>query len=1066
MSCRLKHLAVAAAIVGLATHVQAGYFPGSTDFESANANWTIPADGEIVADATVGTAGRATYRPSTFSTTDRENVLSVDNDADDPIICTLGGAASSASTVYADVLIKGYPLAYDAAAPEYGNSDKLLIYTRINQTGDATNLCVFAKDANSQTNEFVLTKSIGKDEWHRIVIQANSGTYQVFCDDVTNPCATAGNVATFYPLNSGSAMTSVAFAGSGYLDDVILSDLIPEQPVHTLTWDPSFEDVFYVVGTTTNRPNKADGSCEFQAPAGSSITLIGNTGYYDVTTNATAAAGSVLALNVTAPTGLAKFAPGASGTGTGAANDPYTIPDYATLVAMQIAVAEDASFRSACYEQTADITLGAAWPGIGIQNGKDLVTSDNDAEKARYNDNAFSGTYDGGNHTIFGFQMVGGGLDYCGFFNSTKDATIKNLKIQYAGSLFATDTTQNHSLESGATFVGVAKGSTLSNLTTVAGTVSCDKGFGGIVGYLMAGSTVDSCTNNVNMTSLKPNKCGGIAMIAQGGSGTAIIRNCQNNGTTTGTEEHGGLVGYVQTPLTIDSCESTVADQLLNHYSNPITVQGVNKANANSVSYVKHSKQSPANFDGLHFATVDGNVATFVYDGDLTAGNTYKVMGPGATAAYNFTEPGTISFNTALGLTPTYNITAADYLLLTDATSGTVKTYTTVLAVAQIAGGSKYASLQAAVDAATDGDTVNVLTNCEINTSLSIAKNLTVHNDYTIAANVNYAICIGATVSFEGTGKIERRSDIQGSAFCVGANETTRGTITAGTAGTLNFTGLTVCGGNGGNLIKLENGTVNMNGGVLKDGRRGIKADADAGSYTSAIVINGGTITNNSECAIMASAESATGTATVTINGGVISGALLIDKTAGTYSITIPGTSTAMFDADRSTFCESGYETTDGDNDGWYTVSAVASYPTYIDSNDAAITTAYNTWKTAYTADSDSSKEAQFVLNVAPATTIPADALAITAIEQNATAGWDITVECTISGVDLDGTVGSARVNNGYLAISYAESLSGTWTTENINITASANGKVTVNVNKSGAKFMKAKLSAKQEPQQ
>ena len=157
--------------------------------------------------------------------------------------------------------------------------------------------------------------------------------------------------------------------------------------------------------------------------------------------------------------------------------------------------------------------------------------------------------------------------------------------------------------------------------------------------------------------------------------------------------------------------------------------------------------------------------------------------------------------------------------------------------------------------------------------------------------------------------------------FCVGANEATRGTITVGTAGALTFDGLTVCGGNGGNLIKLENGTVTMNGGVLRDGKRGIKADADVGSYTSAIVINGGTITNNTDCAVMASAESANGTATVTINGGVIAGALTIDKTVGTYSITIPGTSTAKFNADQSAFCESGYKTTL--SEGWYVVTAV-----------------------------------------------------------------------------------------------------------------------------------------------
>ena len=244
--------------------------------------------------------------------------------------------------------------------------------------------------------------------------------------------------------------------------------------------------------------------------------------------------------------------------------------------------------------------------------------------------------------------------------------------------------------------------------------------------------------------------------------------------------------------------------------------------------------------------------------------------------------------------------------------------------VAQIEGGAQYETLKDAVDAATAGQTVTVLADCTVDESISFTKNITVSNDYTIAANVNYALCIGATVTFEGSGTIERAVGITGSPLCVGANEATRGTITVGTAGTLIFNGGTVSGGSGGNLIKLENGTVTMNGGLLTGGQRGIKADADKGSYTSAIVINGGTITNNSECAVNASAESASGTATITINGGVIAGAITYGKTTGTHSITIPGSSTAKFDRDQTTYCATDYKTVL--SDGWYVVTAKEYY--------------------------------------------------------------------------------------------------------------------------------------------
>ncbi|MBQ6247940.1 MAG: hypothetical protein IJK04_13800, partial [Kiritimatiellae bacterium] len=254
--CKLKHLAVAAALIGFATHVQAGYFAGSTDFEGAaplsDGLWSNVGESEIVADASVASVPRAANRPPTFNETIRTNVLGVDGDT--PIVRSLqsGGAAPSAATIYADALVKGYPLAADASAPEAGTGDKILVYTRISQDGTATNLCVLAaaSDADSTATEFVLTKSIGKDEWHRIIIKATATGYQVYCDGVeaANLCKTSGDVVTFYALTAGDPMTSVAFQGTGYVDDLILSDFDPALPVYTLTWGYWFDNVSF----TTN----------------------------------------------------------------------------------------------------------------------------------------------------------------------------------------------------------------------------------------------------------------------------------------------------------------------------------------------------------------------------------------------------------------------------------------------------------------------------------------------------------------------------------------------------------------------------------------------------------------------------------------------------------------------------------------------------------------------------------------------------------------------------------------------------------------------------------------------
>ena len=680
----LKHLAVAAAMVGLVAPAQAEYYPGSTDFEGdsplADACWSNLVEAVIEADASVADLPRSPNLPSSFDKTSRTNVLSFDTDA--PIVRYLQSdrTAPSASTIYADILVKGVPYPAGTPAPEAGADAKIIVYTRISQSGSETNLCVYAKNAADGTaQEFVLTKTIGIDEWHRLVVKATAAGYQVYCDgtDAADLCKTADDVDTFYALSAGAPITSLAFSGTGSVDDLVLSDFDPALSVYTLTWGEGFDSVSFTTnGVAGAALVPADGEYQFQAPEGLEVVLTGNTGYRTIEVSVT---GSSSAISLEGVSGIAKYFPQTATAGQdGSAENPFEIPNLAALQALQAMVADTTNCFGLCFLQTADIAMDAPWPGIGIPNGKDIYNTD------EFQNGAFRGTYDGGNFTVSNFQMVGvagnpasetEGLDYCGFFNSAYQATICNLKIAYAGDRFAADTTAS-TKESGATFVGVANGSTLRNLTTLAGTVSCSKGFGGISGYTTSGTVIDSCTNNVNMTSLANNKCGGIAMITQGGS-AVTISNCQNNGTmTTGSSnsEYGAIVGYVGLNTTIADCETTVG-RFLKHQSGTVTLQGVNKGDATVASY--HGMATP----GLNFATVEGNVATFVADDALAAGNTYKVMGPSATATFAFAEPGTIAFDEALSA-PTYAITAPG-LALTDATDGTVKTYTAVAITAE-----------------------------------------------------------------------------------------------------------------------------------------------------------------------------------------------------------------------------------------------------------------------------------------------------------------------------------------------------------------------------------------------
>lgn len=148
--------------------------------------------------------------------------------------------------------------------------------------------------------------------------------------------------------------------------------------------------------------------------------------------------------------------------------------------------------------------------------------------------------------------------------------------------------------------------------------------------------------------------------------------------------------------------------------------------------------------------------------------------------------------------------------------------------------------------------------------------------------------------------------------------------------------------------------------------------------------------------------------------------------------------------------------------------AAAPAYPDYIGTTDAAIKAKYDAWKTkvGYDDSTASSHLNQFLLDVDETATVGDTALEITEIKQNATAGWDITIGCALDGVGLTGTVGETIVCNGYLAVSYTDDLAGTWTTENISVTAvdATAGTVTVTVNKSGAKFMKVTLTAAPQP--
>ncbi len=261
-----------------------------------------------------------------------------------------------------------------------------------------------------------------------------------------------------------------------------------------------------------------------------------------------------------------------------------------------------------------DIDLdGKAWVPIG--NG----TRDSSVEEANQK-YYFSGTFDGGGHTIsnLNVSLTGDGSDDhgAGLFGAVQDATIKNVNIA-SGNIYneedaaagvvgillgescSVSNCSNAASVSGAAAGGVlsrayASKNTIVNCTntgsiegvgtdakiggvlcitlneadvvrcsnsgnvTIAGTYTGTRSAaGGIVGYCNAGAFVAECENNGTMESNASKWAGGIVGYVTGDSGQII--HCENRGEIEAASSAGGIAGVVTVSFEIKDCNNSGA---------------------------------------------------------------------------------------------------------------------------------------------------------------------------------------------------------------------------------------------------------------------------------------------------------------------------------------------------------------------------------------------------------------------------------------------------------------------------------------------------------------------------
>jgi hypothetical protein len=209
----------------------------------------------------------------------------------------------------------------------------------------------------------------------------------------------------------------------------------------------------------------------------------------------------------------------------------------------------------ASYLQINDITLTSAWTPVP---------------------QVFTGTFDGGNFSISGLQVDGGGTSNQGMFQDLSGTVTKvnlvgatvtsnNGTLGTLVGFIASSGVVSYSHSSGSVsgtgnlggLVGVSKGSIShsSAAVTVSGT---GNSVGGLLGFNEGGSVSHShATGSVTSTG---QLVGGLVGYSDsvGGTGGGSISASSATGAVTGTEEVGGLVGYLDGPLSASFSSGSV----------------------------------------------------------------------------------------------------------------------------------------------------------------------------------------------------------------------------------------------------------------------------------------------------------------------------------------------------------------------------------------------------------------------------------------------------------------------------------------------------------------------------
>ncbi len=217
-----------------------------------------------------------------------------------------GRTFSAASPVYVDTLIKFTP---SEDTPTISNDVKIAVYVNVN-----SNLVVYHGTETGSVHS-VFDKKISPNAWKRLTIKLNADGATYWCsiyldsDELTHPNANGDEHNLFLTAASGNVLNAVAFQGTGYVDELVVSDAADLGDhvgiVLTLSWDTGILSV-----TTNNVAVENNGT----VPNGAAIAITAKDWY-----KVAAVTGAAFSPELTEP------AKSASGTVTAATNTNVAI---------------------------------------------------------------------------------------------------------------------------------------------------------------------------------------------------------------------------------------------------------------------------------------------------------------------------------------------------------------------------------------------------------------------------------------------------------------------------------------------------------------------------------------------------------------------------------------------------------------------------------------------------------------------------------------------------------------------------------------------------------------------